>query len=84
MKQRITALATLALLAVASFGQAKPAPAPAKQEGPPPMKLKVGDTVPDFTLKVYDGQQMKDVKLSDYRGKKNVLLGFFIFAFTGG
>ena len=26
----------------------------------------------------------KDVKLSDYRGKKNVVLAFFIFAFTGG
>lgn len=84
MRKRITALATLALLAVAVFGQAKPAAAPAKQEGPPPMKLKVGDTVPDFTLKVYDGQQTRDIKLSDFRGKKNVLLGFFIFAFTGG
>ena len=44
MRQRITALATLAILAIAAFGQAKPAAAPAKQEGPPPMKLKVGDT----------------------------------------
>jgi len=24
------------------------------------------------------------VKLSDYRGKKNVVVGFYIFAFTGG
>jgi peroxiredoxin len=24
------------------------------------------------------------VKLSDYRGKKNVVLAFYIFAFTGG
>jgi len=24
------------------------------------------------------------VKLSDYRGKKNVVLAFFVFAFTGG
>lgn len=79
MTKPITALATLLLLASAALAQA-----PAKLEGPPPMKLKVGDTVPDFTLKVYDGQGLKDVKLSDYRGKKNVLLGFFIFAFTGG
>ncbi|HSE49164.1 MAG TPA: hypothetical protein VLA96_08165 [Terriglobales bacterium] len=85
MKQRITALAALVLLAIASLGQAKPAPAPAKQEGPPPLKLKVGDTVPDFTLKYSDGSGgLKDFKLSDYRGKKNVLLAFFIFAFTGG
>jgi hypothetical protein len=45
---------------------------------------KVGDTAPDFTLKYFDGKDLKDVKLSDYRGKKNVVLAFYIFAFTGG
>jgi AhpC/TSA family len=45
---------------------------------------KVGDTAPDFTLKHFDGNDLKDVKLSDYRGKKNVVLAFYIFAFTGG
>ena len=45
---------------------------------------KVGDTAPDFTLKYFDGNDRKDVKLSDYRGKKNVVLAFFVFAFTGG
>ena len=45
---------------------------------------KVGDTAPDFTLKYFDGSDLKDVKLSDYRGKKNVVLAFYIFAFTGG
>ena len=45
---------------------------------------KVGDTAPDFTLKYFDGGSLKDVKLSDYRGKKNVVLAFYIFAFTGG
>lgn len=84
MQRRLSTFAFILLLAVASIGQSQPTAPAAKQEGPPPMKLKVGDTVPDFTLKIYDGQQMKDVKLSDYRGKKNVLLGFFIFAFTGG
>ncbi|HTK94027.1 MAG TPA: hypothetical protein VL382_00195 [Terriglobales bacterium] len=84
MKKRITAAAMLILLAAASFGQAKPAAPAAQQPGPPPLKLKVGDTVPDFTLKYFDGTDMKDFKLSDYRGKKNVLIGFFIFAFTGG
>jgi hypothetical protein len=44
----------------------------------------VGDTAPDFTLKYFDGNDLKDVKLSDYRGKKNVVLAFYIFAFTGG
>ena len=45
---------------------------------------KVGDHAPDFTLKYFDGNNLKDVKLSDYRGKKNVVLAFYIFAFTGG
>jgi hypothetical protein len=45
---------------------------------------KVGDVAPDFTLKYFDGNDLKEVSLSQYRGKKNVVLGFFIFAFTGG
>jgi len=45
---------------------------------------KVGDMAPDFTLKHFDGNDLKDVKLSDYRGKKNVVLAFYVFAFTGG
>jgi hypothetical protein len=45
---------------------------------------KIGDTAPDFTLKYFDGSDLKDVKLSDYRGKKNVVVAFYIFAFTGG
>jgi len=45
---------------------------------------KVGDVAPDFTLQYFDGNDEKKVSLSDYRGKKNVVLAFFIFAFTGG
>lgn len=45
---------------------------------------KVGDLAPDFSLKYFDGNNLKDVKLSDFRGKKNVVLAFYIFAFTGG
>ena len=51
---------------------------------PAPMKLKVGDTAPDFTLLAFDGKDLKKVSLQDYRGKKNVALAFFVFAFTGG
>ena len=49
-----------------------------------PMKLKVGDTAPEFTLLAFDGKELKRVSLQDYRGKKNVALAFFVFAFTGG
>jgi peroxiredoxin len=45
------------------------------------MTLKVGDVAPDFTL-LSDG--WKTVKLSDYRGKKNVYLAVYVLAFTGG
>ncbi len=52
-----------------------------KKEPPPDPKFKVGDTAPDFTLL---DQNRKPVKLSDFRGKKNVALAFIVFAFTGG
>ena len=50
----------------------------------PPMKLKVGDMAPDFHLKYFDGAKLQDVSLSDFKGKKNVALAFFVLAFTGG
>jgi AhpC/TSA family protein len=50
----------------------------------PPMKLKVGDTAPNFTLLAFDGHDLKKISLSDYRGKKDVVLAFYVFAFTGG
>src|SRR5215467_10004504 len=51
-------------------------------QAPPPMThLKVGDMAPDFELPSTQG---KKVKLSDFRGKKNVVVAFFPAAFTGG
>ena len=44
-------------------------------------ELQVGDKAPDFTLQGSDG---KTYKLSDYRGKKAVVLAWFPKAFTGG
>jgi len=55
----------------------------AKEE--PAAMPKVGDLAPEFSLKYFDGSwPPKEVKLSDYRGKKQVVLAFYIFAFTGG
>lgn len=45
---------------------------------------KVGDVAPDFKLNYFDGTNLKEVSLSQYRGKKNVVVAFYIFAFTGG
>lgn len=56
----------------------------AQAKTPEPTKLKIGDTAPDFKLQYFDGKDLKDVTLSQYLGKKNVVLAFYIFAFTGG
>ncbi len=45
---------------------------------------KVGDPAPDFKMKYFDGHDLKDVSLSQYRGQKQVVLAFYVFAFTGG
>jgi cytochrome oxidase Cu insertion factor (SCO1/SenC/PrrC family) len=43
--------------------------------------LEVGDEAPDFALPDQDGAT---VKLSGFRGKKSVVLAFYIRAFTPG
>ncbi len=60
------------------------ASAMAQQQPKAPPKIKVGDTAPDFTLLAFDGKEVKPVSLHDYKGKKNVALAFYVFAFTGG
>ena len=56
----------------------------AEKNTAPAPKLKVGDMAPDFKLQYFNGKGLKDVSLSQYRGKQNVVLAFYIFAFTGG
>ena len=69
-------------LLVASMSAVVPlAAGPQKKDEVAKLSLKVGDTAPDFTLLSDD---WKTVKLSDFHGKKNVLLAVYIFAFTGG
>jgi cytochrome oxidase Cu insertion factor (SCO1/SenC/PrrC family) len=79
-------LLTPAILAVPGFGQqtttTAPQPAPAAaQPAPPRTHLKVGQQAPDFVLTDTEGKQ---VKLSDFKGKQNVVLAFYVLAFTGG
>lgn len=68
----LIAVALFAVLGATAFAQ------PA---APPKTNLKVGDAAPDFTLRATDG---KTYKLSDFKGKKNVVLAFYVLAFTGG
>jgi peroxiredoxin len=65
-------LVLLAVLGVVALGQ---------QPAPPKTHLKVGDPAPDFSLRATDG---KVYKLSDFKGKKNVVLAIYVLAFTGG
>ena len=44
------------------------------------MALKVGDKAPDFTLPSTTGEK---ISLSQFRGKKPVVLFFYLFAFGG-
>jgi peroxiredoxin len=44
-----------------------------------PMPLKVGDAAPDFELPSHTGHR---IKLSDFRGTKNVVLAFYVLANT--
>jgi hypothetical protein len=84
MQKRLSTLLGGSLLSCALAVTAA-APAVAQGSSTEPMSMpKVGDVAPDFTLKYFDGNDLKDVSLSQYRGKKNVVVAFFIFAFTGG
>ena len=55
---------------------------------PPPPSVKVGQAAPDFSaqyLAMDNGRPgFKTVKLSDYKGQKNVVLAFFPAAFSPG
>ena len=73
MNRLLLVVVAICIFAAGAFGQANPVA--------PTTNLKVGDTAPDFTLTDTTG---KPVKLSDFRGKKNVVLAFYVLAFTGG
>ncbi len=72
MIKRALSLGLLLVLAVIAAAQ---------QPAPPKTTLKVGDVAPDFTLPSTTGEK---VKLRDFKGKKNVVLAFYVLAFTGG
>jgi hypothetical protein len=69
------------ILAGTVFTQTGLRAAPKEEAGAMPQ---VGDLAPDFKLQYFDGHGLKDVSLSEYRGQKQVVLAFYVFAFTGG
>ena len=80
-----TSLMASSVVALALAGStlwAQAPPAGAQQPAVAKTHLKVGDMAPDFALPSTAGGPL--VKLSDFRGKKNVVLAFYVLAFTGG
>ena len=86
-----SSLFMLLAAATAIVAQTPSATPPPTQTAAPPAaphtSLKVGQAAPDFTLPSTiagpDGRSMR-YKLSDFKGKKNVVLAFYVLAFTGG
>jgi hypothetical protein len=70
-------LTLLALIAASSTARAQTKLGPKDGEGLPAAdlnRIKPGDAAPDFTL---EDQEGKPVTLSDYRGKKTIVLVFY-------
>jgi hypothetical protein len=86
MTRKYSGLLAAGLLLAGALATTSPASAQTKaaQTKESSSMPKVGDMAPDFTLKYFDGTDLKDMKLSDYRGKRNVVVAFYVFAFTGG
>ena len=99
MKKGLCIIFLLAAASIAS-AQSTPAPPAGSTQTPaqtpaqpkatpvvPHTNLKVGQAAPDFTLPSTivgaDGRGVR-YKLSDFKGKKNVVLAFYVLAFTGG
>ncbi len=88
-KTIVSAVLLMFVQCAAAFAQqpaASPAPSPATQAAaaqpaPPKTHLKVGQPAPDFKLTDTEG---KEVNLHDFKGTKNVVLAFYVLAFTGG
>jgi len=85
MTRKFLSFTLLLALSVMACAQQQPPAAPANkaQTAPvaPKTHLKIGDAAPPFTLSNTKGEK---VSLSDFKGKKNVVLAFYVLAFTGG
>ena len=89
IKKALSIIFLFAAVSIAAAQTPTPAPAATPRTAPagPHTNLKVGDKAPDFTLPSTalgpDGRGLR-FKLSDFKGKKNVVLAFYVLAFTGG
>jgi cytochrome oxidase Cu insertion factor (SCO1/SenC/PrrC family) len=68
-------VAVVVFIALVGLAQAQQA----AQAALPTPSVKVGEMAPDFTLKDQNG---KMISLHDFKGKQNVALAFYVFAFS--
>lgn len=80
-------ISTIALMLAMQQPAAPPTPPPP----PPPPAVKVGEPAPDFTLAYFappttEGgrPERKEVTLSSFKGKQNVVMAWFPAAFSPG
>jgi cytochrome oxidase Cu insertion factor (SCO1/SenC/PrrC family) len=76
----LSSLFCLLSLAASPAGGETPAP-PARAPAEPAVELKVGSKAPDFSLPDQSGQLQR---LSSFRGKKSVVLAFYVMDATSG
>jgi len=73
--RKISLAFSLLLLLIVSVSYAQLGPKDGAGLSPTDLeRVKVGSQAPDFTLEGMDG---KEIRLSDYRGKKSVVLVFY-------
>ena len=87
IKRVLSFIFVLTTAVMATAQQPTATPARATPPAAPHTSLKVGQPAPEFnlasTIAGPDGRSVR-FKLSDFKGKKNVVLAFYVLAFTGG
>jgi hypothetical protein len=88
MRASLRLIALTGIIAAGSAGACRETPAPGAEShssssktGTSPRSLLVGDLAPEFSLPGNDGKQYR---LADYRGRQAVVLVWFAKAFTEG
>jgi peroxiredoxin len=94
MRVSIPVVGLALLIALPAIASAQTPPPASTPPPPPPPSVKVGDTAPDFDLAWFapagdatatpPKYEQKRIKLSDFRGKQNVVVAFFPAAFSPG
>ena len=81
MRKSIRLVISLIASTLVALGATRVCAAQAQPSAVATTHLKVGDVAPDFKLL---SDEWQPVQLSDFRGKKNVIIAIYVLAFTPG